>query len=71
MDSKSNVNRILDDKRRFDEVDYPGFCDRMIAWICGKAGIGYFQLLRAYAFFVLPWIRFKKALARIQRRGFR
>jgi len=66
MNGKDNLMaaRLLEDKRRFEEADYPWFRDRMIARFCGVFGIGYFRLLKAYAFFVVPWMRVSRWLRR-------
>ena len=65
MDRKAFVDgldRMTEDKRRFEEADYPGVIDRVAARACRRVGIGYFQFLRAYAFLALPWARLTKWL---------
>jgi hypothetical protein len=57
---RAGAARLLEDKRRFDEADYPGFLDRMVARFCGMMGIGYLRLLRAYTLFAVPWMRIKR-----------
>ena len=61
---RAGAARLVEDKRRFDEADYPRFLDRMVAWFCGRMGIGYFRLLKAYAFFVVPWMRVSRWVRR-------